>query len=252
MRKVGTAAVFLLLHAVTGFASTPYLGLDPGWAKQVDVAKVLGEPQLKIADVLHEHKPQDGTGAIFVEYRLGSDVVDRIEVKLKSPTDRAAIIEAMRLSPSPVASSVGSSGALVEYFGEGTAIGLTYAAGQNTSGVTSISYNSDRLFESEVARAKSVTTTETATAPAAPTSPDPQTPPAAANIGNTVPPSVKRDPAACYDLFLWADAQEVIARRAKQVVRRQKAMDIRIAAQSGDCDRARQLAGQYKQTFRTP
>jgi hypothetical protein len=63
---------------------------------------------------------------------------------------------------------------------------------------------------------------------------------------------VKRDPAACYDVFVWADAQEAAARRGNQIARRQKAMGVRLAAQSGDCNRARQLAEEYKRQFAVP
>lgn len=85
---------------------------------------------------------------------------------------------------------------------------------------------------------------------ATPPSPAPplQAPPPPTST-SSVPPSIRRDPAACYDVFLFADAQEKVAQRARQVARRQRAMDIRLKAQAGDCDTARTLAAQYKVQF---
>lgn len=82
--------------------------------------------------------------------------------------------------------------------------------------------------------------------PASPASPVPPTP---APSTGTIPPSIRRDPAACYDVFLFADVQEKVAQRARQTARRQRAMDIRLKAQAGDCDTARALAAQYKVQF---
>ena len=253
------------------FASTAYLGLQPGLSTRVEAGKVLGPPVLKLADVLHEHKPQDGTGPIYVEYRLGGDVIERIEVKLTGSVNRTDLIAAMRLPQQSVASRV-SDGALVEYFADDMAIALTFNGADGGSGVRSIVYDSDALFERDVARARSASgTPESGSPPSTPQgefpsrqgpasggtpTPDgpttsglavPATPPAVPG-----PPPVTRDPSACYDLFLWADAQESLSRRGNQVVRRQKAMEIRLAAQSGDCSRARQLADAYKKQYGVP
>jgi hypothetical protein len=229
---------------------------------RADVVKALGEPVFKMTDFLVEHRPQEGTGPIYVEYRLKSEFVERIEVKLTAPVDRAAIFQALKLS-SPAGSKLGSDGALVEYFGGGASIVLAYAGAQASSGVTAINYYSDRLFENEVKRAGAQMTggagtpaTGTATggttaagggaaggAVAPPPPPPPPPPP------NTATPTAVRDPLACYDLYTWSQQEEDVARRARQVPRRQMAMDIRIRSQSGDCESARALAGQYKQRF---
>jgi hypothetical protein len=253
--------------APAALAATAYLGLEPGWARQADVLKVLGEPVFKVGDVLQEHKPQDGTGPIYIEYRLNEDVVDRIEVKLVGPAGRAAVIEAMKLPQQVAASKVGSGGSRVEYYGEGASITLGYAGADAGSGVVSIGYNSDRLFDAEVARATPAGGSGAggsgggtppsdpgaggglATPPAPPTTGTPPPSPPPVTLTGTVPPSVKRNPAACYDLYVFADAQALAAQRARQVARRQSAMGIRIAAQSGDCDRARQLVEQYKKQY---
>jgi hypothetical protein len=270
--------VLLVLTAAPACAATPYLTLQPGLATMADAARVLGAPVLKLADVLHEHKPQEGTGPIYVEYRLGSDIVERIEVKLTGPVNRADLIAAMGLPLQNVAASM-SDGALTEYFADDMAVALTYGGADPGSGVRSILYDSDRLFEREVARAKGAaregaTSTPARTAPPATTgetgvsaSPAPMPGGAPAGPGGPAAPGqvaptpapagpaaapVARDPRACLDLFLWADAQESASRRGDQVVRRQKAMEIRLAAQSGDCSRARQLADDYRKQYGVP
>jgi hypothetical protein len=260
---------YLLVFAIVGgwvtpgFASIPYLGLEPGLARQADVIKALGEPVLKLADVLHEHKPQQESGPIYVEYQFGTDIVDRVEVKLLSPTKRADVISGLRLPERATAARIGPNGTYVEYFGNGLSLALSFAGKDAASGVDSIGYESDRLFAQDVARA-ATTPAPATTDPPAPTptptpSPSPSPSPSPPNPtpapappspeASPLPPSIRRDPAQCYDLYLFADAQELAARRSRQVVRQQRAMDIRIAAQSGDCDRAQQLADAYKKLF---
>lgn len=269
-RRLRWSIVLLTLMASPAFAATAYLGLQPGLSTRADASRVLGAPVLKLADVLQEHRPQEGTGPIYVEYRLGGDEIERIEVKLTGSVNRTDLIAAMRLPQQPVASSV-SDGGLVEYFADDMAIALTFNGADGGSGVRSIVYDSDALFERDVARARSASGTPESGSPSTPQGEfpprqgpasggtptpggpttsglaAPATPPAVPG-----PPPVTRDPSACYDLFLWADAQESLSRRGNQVVRRQKAMEIRLAAQSGDCGRARQLADAYKKQYGVP
>jgi hypothetical protein len=238
-----------------GFASIPYLGLEPGLARQADVITALGEPVLKLADVLHEHKPQQESGPIYVEYQFGTDIVDRIEVKLLSPTTRANVISGLRLPERPTAARIGPNGTYVEYFGNGLSLALSFAGKDAASGVESIGYESDRLFAQDVARAATTPAPATTDPPTPTPSPPSPTPapappsPSPSPEASPLPPSIRRDPAQCYDLYLFADAQELAARRSRQIARQQRAMDIRIAAQSGDCDRARQLVDAYKKLF---
>lgn len=250
LAKVGLVASIAMLNVATADAVTVYLDLTAGFSRRAQAAKVLGQPVLTLAEILHEHAPQQDTGPIFVEYQLGSDMIERIEVTLLKPVDRAEAIEGMRLPSDPVASRI-SNGRLIEYFGEGASVALTYATTRSGSGVTSIAYESDAKFARDVERAKAEPppTTEPGPGPAPPAPPAPTPEPPPPPTVSTLPPSVKRDPIACYDLFLWANSVEQASRQGSQVARRQKAMAVRLAAQSGDCSRARELQSEFKKQF---
>ncbi|MEW6210050.1 MAG: vWA domain-containing protein, partial [Acidobacteriota bacterium] len=59
-------------------------------------------------------------------------------------------------------------------------------------------------------------------------------------------PRSRFDPAACRDVYVWAQAELEAVKRLKDVGRRQAVMEIMITAQRGDCERARQLQAVYK------
>jgi hypothetical protein len=62
-------------------------------------------------------------------------------------------------------------------------------------------------------------------------------------------PTVQFDPAACRELFTWAQGERDAAKRAKNVGRHQAALEIQIMAQRGDCAKARDLTRQYKAAY---
>lgn len=264
MRTVAVTAVLALCLAAPLAAATVYIGLEPGWATRADAVRALGEPVRTLASVLLEFKPQEGTGPIFAELRAdGSGFIDRIEVRFAAPVARQALVDALKLPAAPAASEVNSTGHLVEYFGENLAITLTYAGDDGATGATAIGYFSDVLFERESARAASAPRptpkpanppgpaggTGAAAGPGSTSAPGSSSAPSGPPLASTVPPSIKRDPLACYDLYTWAQTQEAAAKAAKQTTRRQLAVDIRIAAQAGDCDRAKKLVADYRKQF---
>jgi Mg-chelatase subunit ChlD len=55
------------------------------------------------------------------------------------------------------------------------------------------------------------------------------------------------DPSSCRDVYAWAQAEQDAARRARDVARRQAMLEIIIAAQRGECEKARQLAAGHRQ-----
>jgi hypothetical protein len=57
------------------------------------------------------------------------------------------------------------------------------------------------------------------------------------------------DPSGCRDLYVWARKEQNVAKKSKNVTRRQAIMEIMIAAQRGECQKAEQLAAQYKQQY---
>jgi hypothetical protein len=249
-RPIGAATLALAIVCVARpEASTKYLELDPGWSTKADAVRVLGEPVFVMGDIVLEHKPQEGTGPIFVELRLtGGDIVERIEVRFVGPVDRATMISALKLPATPAASRLDRKGNLLEFFGDGAALMVGYGGPQVSSGAVAITYYSDVEFTKQTGLAEAASKTNPPPTIGTPTTPG--TPPAPpVTLLNTMPPSVKRDPLACYGLYTWSQAEEEAARKAKQTPRRQMAMDIRINAQAGDCEKAKALTEQYKRLY---
>jgi Mg-chelatase subunit ChlD len=89
-------------------------------------------------------------------------------------------------------------------------------------------------------------------APDSPDSSDVQT--RIANLEDEVRrnPRAEYDPAACRDVYVWAQAEQEAARRSKDVGRRQAILEILITAQRGDCEKARKLQAEYKQRYLMP
>ncbi|MFN7949667.1 MAG: vWA domain-containing protein [Blastocatellia bacterium] len=63
-------------------------------------------------------------------------------------------------------------------------------------------------------------------------------------------PRAEYDPAACRDVFNWALTEREAAKKAGNPARLQSLLEIQIAAQRGECEKARQLQAQYRQQFR--
>lgn len=54
------------------------------------------------------------------------------------------------------------------------------------------------------------------------------------------------DTSSCRDVYAWAQAEQEAAKRGRDVARRQAMLEIIIAAQRGECEKARQLAANYR------
>jgi hypothetical protein len=84
------AIVFVAISGscAASFGQTSYKGLTSGTSTRTDVERVLGKPVGKVSATLIEYRPQPLseynpqllTGKIFVQYQVGSPVVERIEV----------------------------------------------------------------------------------------------------------------------------------------------------------------------------
>jgi hypothetical protein len=90
-RKLVTVILLMLLSSVAAFGQSSFLGLTPGRSTKTDVERVLGQPVNKTTETLWEYEsrsvPQEfapglskDTGPIFVQWRKGSAVVERIEL----------------------------------------------------------------------------------------------------------------------------------------------------------------------------
>lgn len=140
-------ALILILCAYDCLAQTSYLGIKPGSSTRADVVRILGQPVKQINETMVEHSSQSGTGAIYVEYRAGSELVGRIEVYLLDNVSRDALIQGLKLTDQPEAKKNNSKGRLIEYFGSPRYLSLTYAGGDISAGVKSVGYYGEEMYD---------------------------------------------------------------------------------------------------------
>lgn len=62
-------------------------------------------------------------------------------------------------------------------------------------------------------------------------------------------PRVVADASGCRDVLSWAQTEQDVAKRGRDVARRQSVLEVLIAAQRGECENARKLQAGYKQRF---
>ena len=213
----GLLLLLLLLVAVPAAAVSTYKGLQPGKSTRAEVDRTLGQPVRAVSATLFEYGLSDGSGSVLVEFRAG-DVVDKIERRFTRPVSRAAMLRSLGLPETPEEQRTNRDGKLVEYFGDVKTLALTYASGEMRSGVMSVGYYSMELYE--------------------------------AGLGQARNPTVQYDPAACRDLYYWAQGERDVAKRSKNTGRHQAVLEIQINAQRGECTRAKDLAAKYKETYR--
>jgi hypothetical protein len=143
--------LFVLLSCAACFAQMSFNGLTPGRSTKADVERTLGQPVRELSETLSEYKSDKETGQIFVQYRKGSFVVERIEAVYPETNARAIVLRSLNLS-SPSALRTNSKGRLEEYFSQASVV-ITHAGADAASGVSRVGYYSPELFESAVAKA---------------------------------------------------------------------------------------------------
>jgi len=124
--------------------------LQPGVSTRRDAIRVLGQPIRTLSTTLFEYTPPAGAEKLIVEYRRGSDVIERIESHFIDSFSRDAMIAALKLPQQADVRKTNAQGKLVEYFRE-DAIVLTYSSAEARSGVKSLGYYSRELFDSALA-----------------------------------------------------------------------------------------------------
>ena len=152
MNKILTSAMFLLSVCGASLGQTAYRGLTPGQSTRADAERVLGQPVKEVSETLVGYKSTEQAEQIFVQYRRGSSVVERIEVIYAEAAERETVLRALRLPPRPAASRTNAKGRLEEYFSSKDVV-LTYEGADATSGVRQVGYYSRELFESAAAKA---------------------------------------------------------------------------------------------------
>jgi tetratricopeptide (TPR) repeat protein len=162
MRKVLAIAFFFLLFCATCFAQTEFHGLTPGKSTRVDVERVLGQPVNKVSATLIEYRPQPLTSNIYVQYRTGSTVVERIEVSCRlenSTCDDFGKSANLRLPKNPETAKVpqNTSEKHALYYGPPLYVVTTYGddgVGQSKAVPARIGFYSRELYASAVGAVK--------------------------------------------------------------------------------------------------
>jgi hypothetical protein len=170
-RKIGSmmrywAAAFLVLQTCTlAPGQTQLHGLVAGQSVRADVDKLAGQPVKFYSQTLVEYHPSDlkvwtnNITKLYVQYRVDSPIVERMELLLARPTNRADVMKTLNASaaashqpnlPDKPAAHGKNGDHLVEYFGPPYYVVLTYQAGDANSGVIRAARYSKDLYQSAV------------------------------------------------------------------------------------------------------
>jgi tetratricopeptide (TPR) repeat protein len=138
MTRILLTFLFLLLACAACFGQSSYKGLTPGKSTRVEVERVLGQPVNKVSETLFEYGPQPLTSKIYVQYRTGSTVVERIEVSCRlenSTCDDFGKSLNLRLPKNPETATVprNSDEKHVLYYGPPLYVVTTYDEGMGQS-----------------------------------------------------------------------------------------------------------------------
>lgn len=142
--------LFTLLSCATSFGQSSFQEITPGTSTRDDVARALGQPVRSISATLFEYNPPAGITKVEVEYAEESALVGRIEVYLRKPISRRALITKFELPDDADTHETDKTGNLVEYFAGSELLVLTYAAADSSSGITRVGYYSRGFFGSAV------------------------------------------------------------------------------------------------------
>ena len=210
-------------------------GIEPGTSTRAQAEKVFGVPTAQVSNVRSAYAPPGGTSGIEIEY-TAEHIVARIDLSFAPGLARDVVIRGNNL-PAEADARETKGSQLVEYFG-GTRTFVITHAGDSSSPVERVSYCSRQLFDGLTAALN--------VSPSAP-----PTPSAAVELSNPndKPSIVQFNPAACQDVYVWAQRENDVARRGRDAARRQAILEIMVTAQRGDCARARPLADAYKKTY---
>src|SRR5579864_2840282 len=91
--------------------------IQPGVDTRADVERTLGQPTRTLSENFSSYNPPAGYRSYLVEYRAGSDLVDRVEMALATPVARGELIQELRLPDRAELVGVTSEGKALEFFG---------------------------------------------------------------------------------------------------------------------------------------
>jgi TonB family protein len=150
VKKVVGGVTYFLVVCAACFGQSSFQEITPGTSTRNDVARVLGQPVRSISTTRFEDAPPARIAKVEVEYRAGSHIADRVEVYFVRPISLQALIQKLGLPPQADARKPNEEGRLADYFVGSLFLVLTYAAGDESSGISRIGYYSPELFASVV------------------------------------------------------------------------------------------------------
>ena len=167
--RVLAAIVFALPGCDVCFGQSSFQGLTPGGSTRADAERVLGPPVKEVSATLVEYAPQTvkhwllksmkiNSGKIYVQYRQGASVVERIEVVCRSGDCKLLIgagesLATNRGSPNPEALVFKDRGTdkekILVFYGEPFYVVMTHdhVGVPATSTEVSLTFYSPELFE---------------------------------------------------------------------------------------------------------
>ena len=155
MHRILIIILSVLLSCAACFGQAEFHGLTAGKSTRADVERVFGQPLKELSQTLVEYQPnkemQARVNKIYVQYRKGSPIVERIEALLVQPLNRSDVLTALHLPQQPTRSRLNSRGVLEEYFGPPFYLVLTYQGAEAKSGVARTGRYSRELFENALA-----------------------------------------------------------------------------------------------------
>jgi hypothetical protein len=152
------AALLLFVTCTSSVAQTSYKGLVPGKSRKAEVERVLGQPVKQLSETLAEYRPQPLSGRIYVQYRRGSAVVERIEFLCRLPdSDCDDFVKSLNLRLPEGASEVSQQyekGKYVVYHASPHFVAETFEGGEGSPVSARVAFYSRELYESVVAALK--------------------------------------------------------------------------------------------------
>jgi hypothetical protein len=149
LTKVFLTTVFILVSSTPLLAQTSFKGILPGSTTRSQVEHAFGLAVKEVSATLSEYEATDVAGKIYVQFRSGADVVERVEVIYQEPIDRSKVAVSLKLPSRPTASQVNSKGKREEYYAAACIV-LTFAGENVEEGVSRVGYYSRKLFDGAV------------------------------------------------------------------------------------------------------
>lgn len=149
LTKAFLLTAFLMFSSMQLLAQTSYKGVLPGSTTRAQVEHAFGQAVKEVSSTLSEYEASDVAGKIYVQFRSGANVVERVEVIYQDPNDRSKVAGPLKLPSSPTASQVNLKGKREEYYAAACIV-LTFAGESVADGVSRVGYYSRELFDGAV------------------------------------------------------------------------------------------------------